>query len=186
MNVQDLRYSLKSFLEAICVKHDPEFGFTLASGAKSDLYIDCKPAVLNPLTLGFISDLMLMKAEFAPVFTGVAGVVAGGIPLATAFSLKSNKPAILVRRQPKDHGTKKLVEKGHDRISSALILEDVVTTGVSSVRIAQILREEGITPVGVLAIVDRQEGAVEAILEQGMWFNSLFNRGDFVTDGEAA
>jgi orotate phosphoribosyltransferase len=116
----------------------------------------------------------------------VAGVELGGCPLASAVSLVSFQrgaplDAVYVRKDVKDHGSKRLME-GDSRLSPGsrlAILEDVVTTGGSTLKAAEKLRAAGYVVAGVIALVDRQEGGREAILAAGLPLVSLFVRDDF-------
>jgi orotate phosphoribosyltransferase len=161
----------------------------LASGRESDFFIDCKQAVLTAEGHALVGEIMFDALD---AFTGcdaVAGVELGGCPLASAVSLVSflrgrPLPALYVRKEIKDHGSKRLVE-GDRAITpgmGAVILEDVITTGGSTLKAAEKLKSAGIRVVGVVALVDRLEGGAEAIREAGMPFVAICNRRDFLAD----
>jgi orotate phosphoribosyltransferase len=159
----------------------------LASGKKSDFFIDCKQTVLTAEGHALVGDLMLDALSQLPQSVdAVAGVELGGCPLASAVSLTSfqrGKPldAIYVRKEAKDHGSKRLLE-GDTRLAAGsriAILEDVVTTGGSTLKCAEKIRAAGHTVAGVIALVDRQEGGREAIEAAGLPFATLFVRSDF-------
>ncbi len=161
----------------------------LASGKASDFFIDCKQTVLLAEGHALVAEAML-GALAAPSFgrvDAVAGVELGGCPLASAVSLLSfqrgnAKDAIYVRKEAKDHGSKRLVEgDGHlPRGSRIALLEDVVTTGGSTLRAADKLRAAGHEIAGVVAIVDRSEGGREAIESAGIPIVTLYRRVDFI------
>src|SRR3954466_7970301 len=119
----------------------------LASGKESDFFIDCKQTVLTAEGHALVGELML---DALPPCDAVAGVELGGCPLASAVSLVSfqrNAPrdAIYVRKEAKDHGSKRLVE-GDTHLApgaTVAILEDVVTTGGSTLKAAEKLRAAG-------------------------------------------
>lgn len=185
-----------AFLKASGFKHDPEFGFTLASGKKSDFYIDCKPAMLrsrivmllgqelfNDICMACIRDGEIVKPNL------IAGVAVGGIPLATSVSIASTATqfkldSIIVRKEPKGHGTGQLIESPTklDEWSNVIIVEDVVTSGGSSLKTADAIRSTGANVLGVFAIVDRLEGGREALKDMNLYFSSLFTRRDFIED----
>jgi orotate phosphoribosyltransferase len=119
----------------------------------------------------------------------VGGVELGGCPLASAVSLVSFQqgrplPALYVRKAQKDHGTTKLVE-GDKSIRPGMpvaLLEDVITTGGSSLRAVKSLTQTGVKVVGIIALVDRLEGGREAIEAEGLPLLSLATRRDFMAN----
>ncbi|MBY0470696.1 orotate phosphoribosyltransferase [bacterium] len=159
-----------------------EGDFTLASGQKSKFYIDLKCTTLHPEGAQLLGRLMVerVKAEGLLV-DGVGGMTLGADPMATAVSLAALEkglvwPAYIVRKEPKDHGTAKYVEGTENLPAGAklLVLEDVVTTGGSSVKAIERLREAGYKPVAVFTVVDRQSGGREVFEKMGVKFLSLF------------
>jgi orotate phosphoribosyltransferase len=167
---------------------------TLASGRKSDFFIDCKQTVLTAEGHALVGAMMLEAVRSLPgqPVQAVAGVELGGCPLASAVSLlsfqnRSGRPgggaldALYVRKAPKDHGSQKLIE-GSTRLaagSRVAILEDVVTTGGSTLRCVEALRDAGFEVAGVVAIVDRQEGGRGNLEHAGLRVATLFTRDDF-------
>ncbi len=110
----------------------------------------------------------------------VGGLTLGADPLATAVSLAGfavgwNMPAFIVRKQPKDHGTLAWIEgaKSFPKGASVVVLEDVVTTGGSSLKAVEKLEEAGFKVIGIITVVDRLEGGRELIEAKGMKFFSL-------------
>jgi orotate phosphoribosyltransferase len=159
----------------------------LASGRESDFFIDCKQTVLTAEGHALVGELMLDALSDLPVCQAVAGVELGGCPLASAVSLVSHQrtrdlPALYVRKARKDHGTTKLVEgdKAMSPKTPVALLEDVITTGGSSLRAVAALREAGAHVVGIVALVDREEGGAEAIAEAGLPLVALYRQRDFV------
>lgn len=159
----------------------------LASGRESDFFIDCKQTVLTAEGHALVGNVMLdALAQLPTAPAAVAGVELGGCPLASAVALVSfqrGRPldAIYVRKEAKDHGSARLLE-GNTRIapgSAIVILEDVVTTGGSTLKAAEKLRAAGYTLAGVVALVDRLEGGREAIEAAGLALVTCFTRDDF-------
>jgi orotate phosphoribosyltransferase len=161
----------------------------LASGRESDFFIDCKQAVLTAEGHSLVGSLMFDTIEQA--FTGceaVAGVELGGCPLASAVSMKSFErgnplPALYIRKEAKDHGSKKLVE-GDKSLREGLqvvVLEDVITTGGSTLKAVEKLKLVGAKVLGVIALVDREEGGADALRDAGLKLVSLLHRSDFMT-----
>ena len=159
----------------------------LASGRESDFFIDCKQAALTAEGHALIGEVMLDALEGLPHCDAVGGVELGGCPLASAVSLVSHQrgrdlPALYVRKARKDHGTAKLVE-GDKALYPGLkvaLLEDVITTGGSSLKAVATLREAGAEVVGIVALVDRQEGGAETIAAAGLPLVAIARRTDFM------
>ncbi|HOX36016.1 MAG TPA: orotate phosphoribosyltransferase [Methanoregulaceae archaeon] len=136
-----------------------EFGsFTLASGKKSDFYIDIKSAVTSPEFLSLIAKKV--AKDFS--FDIVAGVAVGGVPLAVAVSLESKKPYAIIRSSEKDHGKKNVII-GNVEGRSVLLIEDVTTSGASALYGVGMLRSAGAVVATVVTVVDREEGAGEML-----------------------
>lgn len=158
----------------------------LASGKTSDVFIDCKQTVLTAEGHALCGDLMFAALEQLPPCDAVGGVELGGCPLASAVSLVSYQQgralaALYVRKERKDHGTSKLVEGDKAMFPGirVVLLEDVVTSGGSSLRAVDTLRAAGADVVGIVALVDRREGGSEAIAAAGIPFIPLATRNDF-------
>lgn len=155
--------------------------FKLASGRTSDFYCNLKPTMLDPEGAHLIG-LAIAEAIEADRADLVGGLEMGAVPLATAataasFARGKPVPAFFVRKQAKGHGTQSLVE-GLPRGETlegrrVVILEDVTTTGGSSLKAIEAVRAEGATVVKVLTVVDRQEGAAEAFQAAGVPFAAL-------------
>jgi orotate phosphoribosyltransferase len=158
----------------------------LASGRESDFFIDCKQTVLAAEGHALVGELMLDALAKLPKCDAVAGVELGGCPLASAVALVSFQrgaplDAVYVRKEAKDHGSKRLLEgDGHLPPGARVaLLEDVVTTGQSTLRAARALAAAARTVVGVVALVDRLEGGREAIEAAGLPVVTLYTRNDF-------
>jgi len=138
--------------------------FVLTSGKESDYYINVKKLSTNPRALRIIARLMAKKVnELGIEFDRIAGPELGAVPIATALSLETGKPLVVVRKKPKGHGTGSQIEgevKPGDRI---LLVEDVTTTGGSVLRAAEVLEKAGAEIVAITVVVDREEGAGERI-----------------------
>jgi len=158
----------------------------LASGRESDFFIDCKQTVLSAEGHALVGELMLDALAMLPACDAVAGVELGGCSLASAVALTSHlrgtpKDAVYVRKEAKDHGSKRLVE-GDTMLSpgSALVvLEDVTTTGRSTLAAVDKLRVAGYVVAGIVTLVDRLEGGREAIEAAGLPFIAIYTRDDF-------
>jgi orotate phosphoribosyltransferase len=165
--------------------------FTLTSGRESDFFIDCKQTVLTAEGHALAGLLMFDALDALPPCDAVAGVALGGCPLASAVSLTSfvrgrPLPALYVRKEAKEHGSKRLIEGDRSLVPGlrVVMLEDVITTGGSTLKAVDKLREAGALVVGVVALVDRLEGGAEAIRAAGLPLVSICTRRDFMPDPE--
>jgi orotate phosphoribosyltransferase len=160
----------------------------LSSGRESDFYIDTKQASLTAEGHYLVGRLVLaeIRARF-PKALGVGGMTMGADPIASAVSLSSfldappGIPGFYVRKEPKGHGTAQWIEgrKSLPEGTEVAIVEDVVTTGASTIKAVDRVRAEGLVPLGVVALVDREEGGREAVEAHGVKLFSLFKRSDF-------
>jgi orotate phosphoribosyltransferase len=160
----------------------------LASGRESDFYFDLRPTTLHPAGASCIGELICdALAGLKVVFVG--GLLLGAVPIATAGGGASNRRggeigAFFVRKKPKDHGARKLVEglpRGETlRGRDVVVVEDVTTTGGSAIQAAQALREEGANIVRVLTIVDRLEGAKDNFAAEKLEFQALYTADEFL------
>jgi orotate phosphoribosyltransferase len=160
---------------------------TLASGRKSNFYIDVKRVSLTAEGSAAIGEefFNLIQDKF-PETKGIGGLTLGADPLATAvaiISFQKNHPldAFIIRKELKAHGTGKMIEGGHTlpKDSPIVILEDVVTSGGSSLEAVSKAKEHGWKVLGVASVVDRQEGGQEKLEKAGIKLYSLYQRSDF-------
>ncbi|MBA3458105.1 MAG: orotate phosphoribosyltransferase [Deltaproteobacteria bacterium] len=175
-------------LELLRTRSFQEREVVLSSGLKSNFYIDCKQVSLDAEGAALIGELFhLVIDEVAPRAVGVGGLTMGADPLATAtsvlsFQLGNPRAAFLVRKEPKGHGTNQWVESTKLPAGApVVILEDVITTGASTLRAIERSRAAGLEVLCALALVDRLEGGREAV-EAETPLTSLFTRRDFLPD----
>jgi orotate phosphoribosyltransferase len=148
--------------------------FILASGKKSNYFVNIKRASTNPEILREIGKAMAPHVGEAKI----AGMALGAVPLAVAVSLETNRPFVMVRKEPKDHGTKELVEGDVVPGEKFIIVEDVATTGGSTLRVVSALRQKGANVSKAVVVVDREEGATDMLKEHGIELVSLFKAKD--------
>ncbi len=152
--------------------------FTLASGRKSNHYVNCKPVSLSGKGLELISELILDYVDLNSL--AVAGLTLGADPIVSGVAMKAfqsgrNLDALIVRKSPKGHGTQAWLEGPLPAKGSLItVLEDVVTTGGSSIKAVKHLRDSGYLVERVVTIVDRQEGAELAMQKSDLLLDSLF------------
>ncbi len=166
-----------------------KFGeFTLSSGLKSKHYVNCKPVSLSGKGLRLVSLQLLEKVE--PDALAVAGLTLGADPLVSGVALTANQlgrhlDAIIVRKQAKDYGTASCLEGPLPSLGSKItVLEDVITTGASSIKAVKTLREAGYLVERVISIVDRQEGGEVNLNEVGLELKTLFLLDDVVAKAQ--
>jgi len=159
----------------------------LSSGRESDFYIDTKQASLTAEGHYLVGRLVLaeIRAHFAGA-QAVGGMTMGADPIASATSLTSflergPLPAFYVRKEPKGHGSNQWLEgkKSIPAGARVAVVEDVVTTGASTLKAVERVRSEGFSVLGVVALVDREEGGRQAVEAAGLPLRALFHRSDF-------
>lgn len=171
----EMRMALLPLLASQAYRHG---NFTLASGRSSHHYVNCKPVSLSGTGLALLGALMLEQVEAEA--RAVAGLTLGADPLVSAVAMMAalvgqELNALIVRKEAKGHGTGAWLEGPlPEQGSTITVLEDVVTTGGSSLKAVQQLREAGYTVNRVVTIVDRQEGGIEAMTAAGLELRSLF------------
>jgi orotate phosphoribosyltransferase len=161
---------------------------TLSSGLKSSFYIDCKQVSFDAEGAALIGELFHMMIEvIAPTAVAVGGLTLGADPLATATSVlgfQAGRPraTFIVRKEPKGHGTNQWVESTKLAAGApVVILEDVVTTGASTLRAIERSRLAGFTVLHAIGLVDRQEGGYEAVTAEAP-LTTLFTKKDFIAE----
>lgn len=157
----------------------------LSSGRESDFYIDCKQATLTAegaVLTGRLFCEMLERGEYPEA---VGGITLGADPIVTAVALTSALrgrpiPAFIIRKEPKKHGTSRWIEGTKSLRSGmrAAIVEDVVTTGASTLRAIERAEEGGLAVSRVLCLVDRNEGGAQALAEKGYRLEPMFLKED--------
>lgn len=161
---------------------------TLSSGVDSDFYFDGKQTTLHPEGSYLTGKLFFEALQDISDVQGVGGLTLGADPIATALSLVSfleNRPipAFIIRKEPKGHGTGAWLE-GRKNLSSGakvVIVEDVVTSGGSSLKAIRRAEEEGLVVLGVITLVDREEGGRENIEKEGYWLKAIFTKSEILS-----
>lgn len=182
----------KQALIALVRQKALKFGqFTLASGRQATYYLDGKQVTLDPAGAPLVAEglLDLLKAEGMPAAIG--GMSIGADPITAAVVTMSGvrgTPIVgfMVRKEAKGHGTNQYIEGPVRPGQTAVIVEDVVTTGGSSLMAIERAEGFGLKIVGVLAIIDRMEGGAQAFAQRGYKFASLLSIRDFGIEPPAA
>lgn len=158
--------------------------FTLASGKKASYYLDCRKVTLDAAGCRLIGEGMLeLWGDDWPELVG--GMAIGADPITasilTIAGLRGmSLRGVMVRKEPKAHGKGQQVEGPYIAGERIVIVEDVVTTGGSSLRAIELCEEVGLKVIGVLAIIDRLEGGREAFAARGYELRTLFTVQEFL------
>lgn len=163
--------------------------FVLASGARSSYYIDARPTTFSAegqYLIGIVGLQTLWSSGLSPQWVG--GLTMGADPVACALAHRSwieNEPirAFSVRKEPKDHGTGRRIEGGLPSDADVVVVEDSLTTGSSSLRAVRALEEHGARVLGVLTLVDREEGGEARISEAGYPLIRIFTAAELLGSG---
>jgi len=144
--------------------------FTLTSGEHSDVYIDVKRAWPDPAKLDVLARALAARVGSAD---RLAGMELGAVPLVVATALRTGLPYVVLRKIAKEHGTRQAYEGDVPMGARFLLIEDVSTTGGSSVRSVEILRSAGGVVDRALVVVDRESGARERLAAAGVRLEPL-------------
>ena len=176
--------SLRTLTALLATRSAKRGDFVLASGRRSTLYVDCRLTSMSPegqLLIGRVGLAALRDTGWA--VDAVGGLTLGADPVAYSIAHASALAAeqgegpmvraFTVRKEPKQHGTGKVIEGPFARGDRVVVVEDVITTGGSALRAVEAVRAAGGTVIGVLALVDREEGGREAIEATGLPVRAL-------------
>jgi orotate phosphoribosyltransferase len=156
----------------------------LASGKQSDYYFDTKPTMLHPEGAALLAELILAELQGVKADC-VGGLEMGAVPLIAPVAMRSLElghplPGFFVRKAAKGHGTQQRIEGMDVAGKTAIILEDVTTTGGSAMQAVEVVRAAGGEVALVLSILDRGEGTAELYAAAGIPFKSLFRAEEFL------
>jgi orotate phosphoribosyltransferase len=161
-------------------KYSKEPVFKLVSGRVSNYYFNCKAVTLHPEGMYIIGNLIFELIKDTDV-KGVGGLTLGADPIAyavayTSFLKKKPIEAFVVRKTAKSHGTMQWIEGNVQRGDRVVIVDDVITTGKSTIEAINRAKEEGLHIAKVIALIDRQEGGREAVAQLGFKLDSIITR----------
>ncbi len=163
--------------------------FQLSSGKLSHHYFNCKKITLNPellyLTAMAICEELIPMNQL-PIPEAVGGLTLGADPLAYAISLYLYKKNIIcypniVRKEVKAYGTQKQIEGELENFKEVVVLDDVVTTGASTLKAVEAFRKAGKIVRYAICIIDREEGGRELLKQENIELYSLWKKKDFIT-----
>ncbi|MBM4274200.1 MAG: orotate phosphoribosyltransferase [Deltaproteobacteria bacterium] len=176
------RRQLLNLLKEKSFKYSPDKPFKLVSGRESPYYVDCRPVTHNAQGLALLGEIFFELVKDLEV-DAIGGLTMGADPIthaAALISYQKGQPinAFSVRQQPKEHGTGGLlvgdVRPGH----RVVIVEDVITTGQSTLKAIAAARDFGLEVVKVLILVDREEGGKEAVAQAAPDVEAVFTVSD--------
>ncbi|WP_104402357.1 orotate phosphoribosyltransferase [Vibrio penaeicida] len=150
--------------------------FTLRSGVTATEYFDKYLFESNPRILKAIAKHLAIILPNN--FDQLAGLEMGGIPIATALSLETEKQVLFVRKEAKEYGTCKLAEGGNIENQELLIVEDVVTSGGAIIDAVKELRSRGAIVNTVVCVIDREGAGRENLVKMGLNFTPLFTKSE--------
>jgi len=158
-----------------------EGDFLLRSGKRSRYYLDkyrfeTRPELLRPLG----ERIAATVREHAPDATRLAAPELGAVALATAASLESGLPFLIVRKEAKEYGTANRLEGLHDDGECVCLVEDVVTSGGALLESVEALRAAGLVVHTAVCVVDREEGGADALARQAVRLRPLFRAGELL------
>jgi orotate phosphoribosyltransferase len=151
-----------------------EGDFVLRSGRRSKFYLDKYLFETAPDLLRDLAQALVAKLPAYEPFDLLAGPELGAVPLVAAMSLVSGKRFVIVRREEKGYGTKRLLEGRFARGQSVVAVEDVVTSGGQAVAAIRRLGEAGLEVKGLLCVVDREQGGADLLTAEGIGLDPLF------------
>ncbi len=167
----------EKLLQVAAVKLSPEKPFTWASGWKSPIYCDNRKVLSFPYTRDFIkSEMCNVIFESFPNVEMLAGVATAGIPWGAMAADQLKLPYIYVRPKPKEHGLGNQIEGSFEAGKSVLVIEDLISTGKSSLEVVTVLKNAGLHVVGMVSIFTYGfPVAAKAFEDAGVPYQSLTN-----------
>lgn len=184
MTGSDMKIRLMNMIAERSFRYRDNPPFTLASGKQSNYYFNCKTTTLDPEGMNLVGNVIFDMVNDSEI-TAAGGLTLGADPIANSISVISyqrGRPvkSFIVRKDVKGHGTKGVIEGNVNKGETVVILDDVITTGGSTIIAIEKAREAGLIVERVIALVDREEGGRENIEKYVKRVDSVFTRSDIV------
>ncbi len=152
-----------------------KFGeFTLKSGKKSYVYADIRTAISHPKIFTTLCDLIYSKMNGLK-YDSICGVPYSALTFASGIAYAHQIPMLLKRKEAKEYGTKKILEGNYQAGDTCLVIEDVVTTGMSIGETTVVLEEAGLKVQDIVCFINRNQGGQERLTEQGYALHSIID-----------
>ncbi|HQI25343.1 MAG TPA: orotate phosphoribosyltransferase [Smithella sp.] len=185
MTIDQMKERLGEIILERSFKYSDNPPFTLASGRQSNYYFNCKPTTLDPEGMNLIGTIIFDMLKDTDI-TAAGGLTLGADPIANALaviSYQKGKPikSFIVRKDAKDHGTKSAIEGSVRPGEKVAIIDDVITTGGSTITAIEQARKAGLSVVMVITLVDREEGGRENIMKHMDNIASILTRTEIMT-----
>ncbi len=170
-------------------KYSPEPSFKLVSGKMSHFYVNCKPTTMSPRGMFLVGHLVFDAVKDLKAH-GIGGLTFGADPMAIATAFVSELKAtpmnaFSIRKTQKDHGIARWIEGDMNPGQRVVIIDDVVTTGGSTIQAIERARSEGLEVVKAVILVDRQEGGLENLREHVTDVTAIITRDDLMAQWSA-
>ena len=180
MTIEEMKNRLGEIIIEKSFKYSENPPFTLASGKTSNYYFNCKPTTLDPEGMNLIGSIIFDMLKETDI-TAAGGLTLGADPIANALaviSYQKGKPikSFIVRKDVKDHGTKSAIEGNVRTGEKVAVIDDVITTGGSTIVAIEQARRAGLIVETVITLIDREEGGRENILEHVSHVKSVLTR----------
>lgn len=185
MTIDKMKERLGEIILERSFKYSENPPFTLASGRKSNFYFNCKPTTLDPEGMNLIGAIIFDMLKDTGI-TAAGGLTLGADPIANALAVISYQQgnpikSFIVRKDIKDHGTKSAIEGNVRAGEKVAIIDDVITTGGSTITAIEHARRAGLRVEMVITLIDREEGGRENILRHSDNIKSILTRTDIMT-----
>lgn len=177
------REILKQLIEENCLLTEGDY--LLSTGQRSSFYFDCKRVTLNGHGLSLIAASMLDEiAKLGIRPDAIGGLTIGADPIIAGVIVEAHRRGIalrgsIARKEPKTHGTCKAIENELNEGATFVVVDDVFTTGASTLKACDAFEEHGYKVIGVIGLVDRCQGGIEAIQKRYKKVSALFSAKEF-------